>query len=70
VIGGGVVYFMRSLEAEAFARSIIEDGRDMTTVEWGQVSKGSALREVLANEPISIFIGAAFPSVMGSGEEE
>jgi len=65
---GGVVDFVRGFEAEAFAWTVIEDVGDGGALVLGEGREVGAFREVLADEAVGIFVRAAFPGVVGSGE--
>ena len=65
---GGVVDFVGGFEAEAFARAIVEDVGDGGALVLGEGGEVGAFGEVLADQAVSIFVGAAFPGVVRSGE--
>ena len=65
-----MIGFVRSEEAEAFTGAVIEMMSDLSAETWGKMSETSALGEVLTDESVGVLVGAAFPGVMGSGEEE
>jgi hypothetical protein len=67
-VGDAVVDFGRSAEAEAAPRTVVELGGDGGALALSERAEVGAFAEVLAQEPIGVFIGAAFPGVMGSGE--
>ena len=65
-----MVDFVRSAEAMAFARAMVEVGSDARAEALGEVTERSTLGEVLSDEAVGVLVGAAFPGVMGSGEED
>lgn len=67
-VGDAVVDFGRSAEAEAAPRTVVELGGDGGALALSERGEVDAFGEVLSKEPIGVFIGAAFPGVVGSGE--
>jgi len=59
---------VRSMVAEAFLGAMIVKGSDLAAGSLGKVSERSAFWQVLADEAVGVFVGAAFPRVMRSGE--
>lgn len=56
--------------AEAFAGSVIEAFLDRQAEANRDVCEGAPFGEVLADEAVGVFVGAAFPGVMWSSEVE
>ena len=56
------------MEAEAFAWPVVEGIGDGVALELGERGEVRAFRKVLADEAVGVFVGAAFPGVVGSGE--
>ena len=67
-VGDTVVDFGRRAEAEATARTGVELGSEGGALALSERGEIGALGEVLAKKAIGVFIGAAFPGVMRSGE--
>ena len=67
-VGDAVVDFGRSAEAEAAPRTVVELGGDGGALALSEGGEVDTFAEVLPQEPIGVFIGAAFPGVVGSGE--
>ena len=67
-VGDAVIDFGRSAEAEAASRSVVELGGEGGALALSERSEVGALAKVLPKEPIGVFIGTAFPGVVGSGE--
>src|SRR5581483_7983370 len=66
--GGGVIDLVRGEEAEAQARAMVEMLSDAIAVALGEVAEVGALGQVLAEEAVGVFVGAALPGVMWQGE--
>ena len=58
------------MEVVAFARAGVEDVGDLVTARLGEILHGGAFRQVLANEPVGVFVRAAFPGVVRGSEVE
>src|SRR5688572_4775799 len=67
-VGDAVVNFGRSAEAEAASRAVVELGGKGGALALSESGEVGALAEVLSQEPIGVFVGATFPSVMRGGE--
>ncbi len=67
-VGDAVVDFVGRAEAEAAARAVVELGGESGALALGECGEVGALGQVLAEEPIGVFIGPAFPGVVGSGK--
>src|SRR5258708_28356091 len=65
---GAEVDFVRGEEAEAAARAVVEVGGDLVAEGLGQMAEGGPLGEILADQAVGIFVGAALPGVVRSGE--
>ena len=64
----GVIDLVRGEIAEAAARPVVEFGCDVVAVPLGEITEMNALGQILAEEAIGVFVGAAFPGVVRSGE--
>ena len=67
-VGDAVVDFGRSAEAEAAPRTVVELGGKRGAGALGERGEVEAFGEILSQKPIGVFIGTAFPGVVGSGE--
>src|ERR1044072_8574900 len=67
---GAVIDFIGRSEAETTAWAIVEPSGDLGTMPLGEVLEVRALRQILAQKPVGVFIGAAFPRVVRGSEEE
>jgi hypothetical protein len=67
-VGDTIVDFGRSAEAEAASRAVVELGGECGALALSEVGEVGAFAEVLSEEPVGVFVGAAFPGVMRSGE--
>ena len=67
-VGEAVVDLGRSAEAEAAPRAVVELTGKRSALALSERGQIDTFREILPEEPIGVFIGAAFPGVMGSGE--
>ena len=56
------------MEAEALPGTIVEFFRDGFALGLSDGVKIGALGQILANETVGVFVGAAFPGVMGRGK--
>jgi hypothetical protein len=65
-----VIDFVRGAEAEAFAGAMVEVVSDARAEALGEVTERRTLGQVLSDEAVGVLVGAAFPSVMGIGEED
>lgn len=65
-----MVDFVRSAEAVAFARAMVEVVSDARAETLSEVTERRTLGQVLSDEAIGVLVGAAFPGVMWSGEED
>ncbi|WNM64000.1 hypothetical protein PQG83_09660 [Candidatus Nitrospira neomarina] len=61
---------IRSFRPKAFPRAIIQFIHDLLNLLLSEGGKGPVFEEILANEPIRVFIEPAFPSRVGMGKEE
>jgi len=62
--------FSLSIEPKAFARAIIQFVHHHPNLLLGNGGKRPLLGEILANEPIRIFLESAFPCGIGMCKEE
>jgi len=67
---GGVVDLERSAKAEAAAGAVVEESGDLVTLLLGEGGEVGAFGEILAEETVGVFVGAAFPGVVRGGEVE
>src|SRR5256885_4256961 len=58
----------RGEEAVPFSRAVVECRRDHIALVLGEALHGSALRQVLANESVGVFVRSPFPGVIRGGE--
>lgn len=65
-----MIDFVRGAEAEAFARAMVEVVSDARAEALGEVTERRTLGQVLSDEAVGVLVGAAFPGVMGRGEED
>ncbi len=65
---GLVVDIVRGEEAVAFAGAVVELGGDQLALRLGQTGEAGAFGEILTDEPVGVFVGAALPSVMWISE--
>ena len=65
-----MIDFVRGAEAEALAGAMVEVVSDARAEALSEVTERSTLGEVLSDEAVGVLVGAAFPGVMGSGEED
>ena len=65
-----MVDFEGSAEAEAAARAVVEVSGDLCALLLGESGEVGAFGEILAEEAIGVFVGAAFPGVVRGGEVE
>jgi hypothetical protein len=65
---GGVIDFVGSTKAEAFAGPVIEGVSDLMAASLSKIGEGSPLGQVLPDEAVGVFVGAPFPGVMRRGE--
>jgi hypothetical protein len=65
---GAVVDFMRGTEAETAAGTVVEVRGDLVADGLGEMTEGSAFGQILADESVGVFVGAALPGVVRSGE--
>jgi hypothetical protein len=63
-----VVDFVRGAEVVAFAGAVVELVGDGVAGFLGEVIEAGAFGEVLADEAVGVFVGAAFPSLVRVGE--
>ena len=62
--------FLRSSVVESFARPGVELASDSVTVGLGDVRHAFSFGKVLANQPVGVLVGSAFPRVVGRCEIE
>ena len=67
-VGETMVDFRGSAKAEAAPGTIVELGGDSGALTLSECSEVGALGQVLPQEPVGVFIGAAFPGVVRRGE--
>ena len=65
---GLVVDIVRGEEAVAFAGAVVEFSGDQLALRLGQTGEAGAFGEVLTDESVGVFVGAALPSVMWISE--
>src|SRR5438270_5316657 len=62
--------FARRQVGEAFARTMIEQSLNVVETGLREISKGRALRQVVAHQPIEVLDRAALRRAIGMGEED
>ncbi len=65
---GAVIDLVGSEEAEAAARTTVQRAGDLVTTGLSEVGQRGAFGEILADETVCIFVGAALPGMVRSGE--
>src|SRR6266851_2491407 len=64
------ITFLRSPIAQPLPRPAVEFRSDPIAIGLGEVGHALALGEILAEQAIGVFVGAAFPSMVWRGEVE
>ena len=67
---GVIVDLVRCAEAEPSPGAMIERVRDVVAAGLSEMAEGCPFREVLADESVGVFVGAAFPGMVRIGEVE
>src|SRR5829696_2890264 len=66
----GEVDLERSAKAESAAGAVVEESGDLVALLLGESGEVGAFGEILAEETVGVFVGAALPGVVRGGEVE
>lgn len=66
--GDSVIYFFGRAEPQAKPGAVVQSFGDGVALRLGEIPQAGAFGQILAEQPIGVFVGGALPSVVGCRE--